>query len=380
MTFLRRFASLAIAAAATCIGPAAAQSGPVLTVPAGFTIERIATVPHARELAAAPNGDLFVGTLSRTVYIVTDAAGTNAAAKPFVTLDDSPVAGVTIDDERMYLGSQFGVWELPYRNGDRAARAQPRKIATVRNGVRSDHVTTTVAVAGKALYASVGSSCNNCQPELDPTRATIQRLDLDGSGMQPRARHVRNAIALATNPHTQTLWAGVAGQDELPHGHPYEMFDAVTLHPGIADYGWPYCYENHRAVGGHDCTQQAVARVVFPAYETPIGATFYPEHASGVHAFPERYRGGAFVTLHGSWHQPPVAPRVAFVPMNGDEPRTPVDWNDPDKQWTEFVGGFQSTAGTRVARATGVTVGADGSLFISEDETGGIYRIRPASR
>ncbi len=374
----RWFAALGVAVLATCIGPAEAQSGPALSVPDGFTIVRIATVPRARELAAAPNGDLFVGTLSRSVYVVPNAAGEAAPAKPFVTLDESPVAGVTIDGERMYLGSQFGVWELPYRNGDREPRARPRKIATVRNGVQSDHTTTTVAVANGALYASVGSSCNTCQPELDPTRATIQRMDLDGGGIQPRARHIRNAIALATNPQTQTLWAGVAGQDELPHGHPYEMFDAVTLHAGVADYGWPYCYENYRALAGHDCAQQAIARVVFPAYETPIGATFYPDRPTGPHAFPERYRGGAFVALHGSWHQPPIPPRVAFVPMNGDEPRTPVDWSDPSKQWTEFVGGFQTAEGTRVARATGVTVGPDGSLFVSDDETGGIYRIRPS--
>jgi glucose/arabinose dehydrogenase len=232
-------------------------------------------------------------------------------------------------------------------------------------------------VAGKRLYASVGSSCNNCEPDLDATRATIQQMNLDGGDLAPKATHIRNAIALATNPQTGTLWAGVAGQDELPHGHPYEIFDAVTLHPGVPDYGWPYCYENHQAVDGHDCAGQTVARVVMPAYATPIGAAFYPERATGPHAFPENYRGGAFVTLHGSWHQPPVAPRVVFVPMRGDAPARPVDWSDPATQWHAFVGGFQLPDGSRIARPTGVAVGPDGSLFISDDLTDGIYRIRP---
>jgi len=205
-------------------------------------------------------------------------------------------------------------------------------------------------------------------------------MDLDGTGMAPKARHIRNAIALATNPQTGTLWAGVAGQDELPHGHPYEIFDPVTLHPGVADYGWPYCYENHQAVGGHDCSAQVVARVALPAYATPIGAAFYPEHPAGAHAFPEAYRGGAFVTLHGSWHQPPVPPRVVFIPMNGDQPKTPVDWSDPTTQWKEFVGGFQLPDGRRIARPTGIAVGPDGSLFVSDDQDGGIYRIRPVAR
>ncbi len=155
------------------------------------------------------------------------------------------------------------------------------------------------------------------------------------------------------------------------------MFDAVTLHAGVVDYGWPYCYENRRPVGNHDCANVAVARVVFPAYETPIGAVFYPLHPTGAHAFPEAFRGGAFVTLHGSWHQPPVAPRIVFVPMNGDEPKTPVNWNDPTSQWHEFVGGFQRNDGSRIARPTGIAVAPDGTLFFSEDENGGIYRVRP---
>ena len=63
--------------------------------------------------------------------------------------------------------------------------------------------------------------------------------------------------------------------------------------------------------------------------------------------------------------------------MNGDEPQTPVNWNDPTTQWKEFVGGFQNAAGQRIARPTGVAVGPDGSLFVSDDEDGGIFRIRP---
>jgi glucose/arabinose dehydrogenase len=204
---------------------AADSTGP--TVPAGFTIEKIATVPRARELAVAPDGDLFVGTSGNAVMIVPDATGTPGAPKPFVHLDDHPVAGVTIDGDRMYLGAQFGVYELPYHSGDRTPRAAPHKVAAVRtSNVQSDHVTTTVAVTNDRLYAAVGSSCNNCDPDLDATRATIQMMNLDGSAMTPKARHIRNAIALAVNPQTGTLWAGVAGQDELPHGHPYEMFDA----------------------------------------------------------------------------------------------------------------------------------------------------------
>ena len=374
---LRTLRTLAAVIAAIVVPLAsAAQTAGGLTVPAGFGMERVATVRDARELAVAPNGDLFVGTSGGNVDIVADAEGTAAAPHVFVHLDDAPVAGVTLDGDRLILGAQFGVYELPYHPGERTATGAPHKLASVRSsGVARDHVTTSVAVAKDVLYASVGSSCNACDPDLDATRATIERVT--PSGLQPEAKHVRNAIALATNPATGTLWAGVAGQDELAHGHPYEIFDPVTLHEPVVDYGWPYCYENRRAVGNHDCANVVIPRVVFPAYATPIGAAFYPLHPSGPHAFPEAYRGGAFVTLHGSWHQPPVPPRIVFVAMNGDEPRTPVDWNDPGVQWKEFVGGFQRSDGSRIARPTGIAIAPDGSLFFSEDEGGGIYRIRP---
>jgi len=368
-----------IVLALTLAGSANADAPLGLTVPPGFTIEQIATVANARELAVAPNGDLFVGTESDSVSIVPDAEGTPGAAHVFARVDDRPVAGVWLDGDTVYLGAQFGIYRVPYQSGDRLAREAPKKIASVRpSGIARDHITTTVAVANGTLYASVGSSCNACVPDLDATRATIQMMHLDGSGMTPKVIHVRNAIALAVNPATKTVWAGIAGQDELPHGHPYENFDAISIRPGVVDYHWPLCYENRKpARPGADCTNAPVARVVLPAYETPIGATFYPLDPHGRYAFPAEYRGGAFVALHGSWHTPLVPPRVAFVPMNGDTPRTPVDWSDPSKQWREFVGGFQKADFTRVARATGVAVGPDGSLFVSDDQSGAIFRIRP---
>ncbi|HEY4442512.1 MAG TPA: hypothetical protein VGN14_18805, partial [Candidatus Elarobacter sp.] len=84
-----------------------------------------------------------------------------------------------------------------------------------------------------------------------------------------------------------------------------------------------------------------------------------------------------FVTLHGSWHQPPVPPRVAFVAFHGNEPAKAVDWSDPSVQWTDFGSGCQLADGSRACRPTGVAVGTDGSLFVSDDENGAIYRIRP---
>ncbi|MBV8151937.1 MAG: hypothetical protein JOY59_10300 [Candidatus Eremiobacteraeota bacterium] len=202
-------------------------------------------------------------------------------------------------------------------------------------------------------------------------------MNPDGGDMRPKAIHIRNAIALAVDPDTGSVWAGDAGQDYLEAGHPYELFDPITVHNGVADYGWPHCFENHRAVNGaHGCGDVVVPRVVLPAYDTPIGAAIYPASLSGPHAFPPQYRSGAYIGLHGSWHRPLVPPRVAFVPLHGDEPATPVDWSDPNKQWREFVGGFQNPDQSRNGRATGIAVGKEGDLYVADDSSSVVYRVR----
>jgi glucose/arabinose dehydrogenase len=359
---------------------------PALTVSSGFTIQAIAYVLYARQLAALPNGDLLVGTLSSDVYLVpnAEASGAAGAAVKFATMAESPAQGIAFERSSctIYVGTGTGIYAIPYADAQQSA-TPGQAIARVRPGGVSGHITTSVAFAGGMLYASVGSSCNVCT-ETDPTRATVQVMAADGSNMSTRASRIRNAIALATNPATGTLWAGVAGQDALPIAHPYELFDGVTLHPGIADYGWPDCEENNHAYQpGANCASTVAPLIELPAYSTLIGAAFYPLSPSGPHAFSTAFWGGVFVAAHGSWHKDAAGryiapPRVVFVPMNGDAPKTAVDWSDPTRQWVDFVTGFQGTDGvTRVGRPTGVAVGSAGSLFVADDGTGYIYRIRP---
>lgn len=379
-------AALLLAATLTFSVPARADWLP--TVPHGFRVERIATIDQARELAFAPNGDLFVGSSTGDVYIVPHADASAGSPRVFVHLDDTPANGVSFADGSLYVGTQHAIWRVAYRNGDLRARSAPEKLATVRSGsppAGSDgdiHVTTSVVAGHSRVYASVGSSCNACV-ETDPTRATIGEVR-DGR-YTVIAKRIRNAIALAIDPVSGALWAGGPGQDELPPGHPYEFFDDVSAHRLPVDYGWPFCYDNHKRKEGssESCSGVAVPRVVFPAYDTPVGAVFYPTASHGRYAFPAQYRGGIFVTLHGSWHGPRqglsgyVAPRVVFVPMRGDEPLHPVNWNDPSAQWSDFAGGYQQGGSpSRAGRPTGVAVGPQGSLFIADDQTGAVYRVR----
>jgi glucose/arabinose dehydrogenase len=352
-----------------------------LYVPPAFTITQVAAVPGARELAFSPNGDLYVGTRGEDVYVVRRADSANPdQSSVYVHFDDAPASGVAYGNGALYVGTQHAIW--------RVANAHPVKIASVRSGnppPGSDgdqHNTTSITFDGSTLYASVGSSCNACV-EIDPTRATVGKVE--NGHYVPIARNIRNAVAMAVDSATHGLWVGNVGQDRLPAGHPYEYFDNVTAHAAPVDYGWPFCYEERRRVSAaHDCSGVAVAQVVFPAYETPIGAVFYPSNMHAPYAFPREYAGGAFVTLHGSWHGPAqglsgfMPPRVVFVPMRDGRPARSIDWNDPARQWTTFVGGYQN-GGTpqRIGRPTGVAVGPLGDLFVADDETGAIYRIRP---
>jgi len=408
--FSTRLAGAVLLGLAACSGgssssgpapTATATPGPGSTPPAadarlqfvsGFYANTIANVGSARELAVLPNGDLLVGTSGNTIAIVPGADGPAFAGTPrtFVTLSEGPANGVAVaPGGNVYAATNTTIWRIPYKRGD-LSESTATAIAHVRTGPvapNSDgdvHRTTSVAASATTLYAGVGSSCNACV-EVDPTRATVFRMGLDGSNPVNLTKRTRNPIALTVDPATGALFIGGAGQDNLPYGHPYEYVDSPASHgtSGV-DYGWPACEENHVAynpLGQNpppNCATTVAPAIEFPAYSTLIGATFYPLGQTGRYAFPSAYRGGLFVTSHGSWHCcPATPPRVYFVPMNGDAPATPVNWSDPTVQHQDFVSGYGSSGSTTyIGRPTGIAVGASGSLFVADDQTGNIIRIR----
>jgi glucose/arabinose dehydrogenase len=368
-------------------------AAPGLSVPKGFSINTIARVPQARELAALPNGDLLVGTSSRDVYLVPNAEGrTPAAPSVFVTAPDDRASGVTFSARRceIYVATERAVYVAKYATGQRTG-ATLRRIFEVRTGPiapHSDgdvHSTTSVAYSGATdtLYVAVGSSCNACA-EVDPTRASIFRLSPPNGRAVKVATRIRNAIALTIDPQSGGLWAGDAGQDDLPFGHPYEFLDDVSSHTGVADYGWPQCEEHRTAYApGADCSKTVAPLVVLPAYSTIVGAAFYPLQPRGPFAFPPRYRGALFAAAHGSWHTTPngtsyaAVPQVVTVAMRDGRPVIPVDWQNPRAQWLTFLAGFQAGARDRIGRPTGIAAGPLGSLFVADDSAGAVYRIRP---
>ena len=300
-------------------------------VPGGFIAERIATVPRARELRSRQRRPVRRDARQRDLHRAR-RQGTPGEPRRFATFDDRPVASVLLAADTLYAGGQFGVYRIPYRSGDRAAREKPQKIASLRPGGGAGHLTTTVVVERKGtLYASVGSSCNACD-ESDPTRATIQAMSPDGKNMRARAVDIRNAIALAVQPATGD-YGRASPAATISSTAPVRDLRRRDGTRRNARLRLDECYDDRKPIGGASC-----ANVVLPQSRVPrrtirrsarhsIRPTRRRARVSG-ELSRRRVRDAARLLAPAA-----VPPRVAFVPFRGNtrkprglvEPRRAVD-------------------------------------------------------
>jgi glucose/arabinose dehydrogenase len=230
------------------------------------------------------------------------------------------------------------------------------------------HFTRTVAFSkdGSQLYVSVGSS-SNINPEKDSRRAAVLVCDPDGKNSRIYASGLRNAVGLGIEPVTGAVWVSVNERDDLGDDLPPDYFTSVK---DGGFYGWPYSY-----IGGNVDPRvkpqqpDLVAKAIIPdvllgAHVAPLQFTFYTGKQ-----FPMLYRGGAFIAEHGSWNRATRnGYQVAFVGF-----RNGVAVEDP----VPFLSGFvPDPKGKDVdGRPVGVTVAPDGSLMVSDDGAGVIYRV-----
>jgi glucose/arabinose dehydrogenase len=213
---------------------------------------------------------------------------------------------------------------------------------------------------GSTLFVSIGSSCNVCE-EDDPRRAAIVRYNPDGSGEQVFARGLRNAVGIVFRPGTDELWATNNGRDMLGDDQPPETVNLV--HQGD-DFGWPRCHAGRIVdpdFGGPDACQGVTPPMVeMQAHSAPLGLAFYTGDQ-----FPQEYQGDLFVAFHGSWNRTvPTGYKVVRIPFDDGQPGPVQDfavgWLDGDAAW---------------GRPADLAVSPDGSLYVSDDEGGIIYRI-----
>jgi len=218
------------------------------------------------------------------------------------------------------------------------------------------------------MYVSVGSSNNIDETGIgNEHRAMIHEYNADGTNFRVFASGIRNPVGLAWQPGTNVFWTCVNERDNIGDDLPPEYCT------GVKDggfYGWPYSY-----IGSHIDTRvpqyepelvkrAIVPDVIIPAHSAPLGNTFYTGSQ-----FPQHYKNGMFVALHGSWNRSTTnGAKVIFVPFQGNKPGAIED----------FVTGFVVSAqeNSKWGRPVGVTVTPDGSLLVSDDGGNRIWRIK----
>jgi glucose/arabinose dehydrogenase len=279
--------------------------------------------------------------------------------------------GMAFHDGYLYVGNTGSLVRYKYTTGDLKAQGEPEKLMDLPTG---GHSTRNVIFnrAGTKMYVAVGSQSNNDAGE-DCRRAAILEFNPDGSGYRIFASGIRNPVGLALQPGTDILWTAMNERDNL--GDDLVPDYATSVKDGGC-YGWPYSYigSNYdpRYVGAFpDLVKKAIVPdVLFPAHSAALGITFYTGNQ-----FPQRYRNGGFVALHGSWNRSVASGyRVVFFPMVNGKPG-PIE---------DFLTGFLSSDGsngspiTQWGRPVGVLTARDGSLLVSDDSGNKIWKISAA--
>ena len=332
-----------------------------LQVPPGFTVSVVGSgLGDPRFMDFDNAGNLLVGTERQgIVYRFPFTEGRLGEPEVLISGLQQPasVALFTADDgQYLYVGEMTQVSRFPY---DPAGPVGDQEVV-VADLPMGGHRTRTVAFGpdGK-LYLAVGSSCNICL-EQEPIRVTVSRANPDGSDLKIFATGMRNPVGLAFQPGTDLLWATVNERDNQGNEIPPDL---VTIVTEGANYGWPACLPPDATPQepGADCSGVNPPTVGIQAHSAPLGLAFLA--GEGV---PSDLDGDLIVAQHGSWNrEPPAAPKLLLIDF---EDGVPVAARD-------FAIGWQDASGERWGRPAGVVVAPDGSLIVSDDSNGLLYRF-----
>ncbi len=344
-------------------------AGARLHAPAGLRILQAASgFDRPRAMALAPNGDVFLSDSDRGEIVVlrdTNGDGRFETRVVFASGLDQPF-GLAFAPGALFVGTEGAVLRFPYRNGGAKAIDPPAKLIDLPEG---GHWTRDVLYdpRTKRVYVSVGSQSNRDEESFP--RASIFWFDPSEAPPRPRpfATGLRNAVSLAIEPVNGALWAVVNEMDGLGEELPPDW--ASSIREG-GFYGWPWGYAgNHPVPGIPERERARVASAVRPdvllrPHSAPLDIAFYTRDV-----FPEHFRGGAFVALHGSWNaRGRRGYEVVFLPFKDGKP---AGWSE------RFLWGWSTSPDRREVwgRPVGLLVDADGSLLVSEDGNGTIWRV-----
>lgn len=345
--------------------------------PAGFRVERYASgLDGPRVLRLAPNADLFVAE-SRAGRISVLRASKDKGHAPEVTRFAEGLElpyGIAFyppgpEPRYVFVGTPGAVLRFDYRKGDRVARGPAQRIAVLPSG--GGHWTRDLQFSpdGRTLYVAVGSASNVAEPGSgsdEDGRADILAFDPDGSHRRVLASGLRNPSGLAIEPRSGALWCVVNERDGL--GDDLVPDYVTRVQPG-GFYGWPWWY-----IGRHPDPRHAAAMpqhsgpilvpdVLLQPHSAPLQLVFY----SGSQ-FPPAYRGNLFASSHGSWNRS-VRAGYEVVRMEVDGA------GGIDGSYEDFLTGFVLPDGSVWGRPVGLAVAGDGSLLVSDDASGSIWRV-----
>lgn len=340
-------------------------------VPAGFRVTLFADgLSHARWLAVAPGGDVFLAEPREgRITVLRDEDGDGRAdlnatfagglARPH---------GMAFHDGHLYVADTQRVWRFAYRPGQTDGGEPEPLTPDGALGDASGHWTRNIAIHpdGSRFYVAIGSRGNIAEEE--PPRATIKEFDIGGDGGRIFASGLRNPVGITFRPGTEELWSVVNERDGMGD---HLVPDYLTRVREGAFYGWPYAYIGSNPQPGFaDRRPEMVERTVVPdllfeSHSAPLGLAFYDAEA-----FPESYRGDAFVALHGSWNRAePTGYKVVHVPFEDGR---------PVGHYVNFLTGFW-LSGRQPARVwgrpVGLAVAADGSLLVADDVGQVVWRV-----
>lgn len=341
------------------------------TVPQGFKVNVFAAdFKEPRWLAVAPDGDVFLADSGAgKVIVLRDPQHTGSAQQNevFVSGLNQPY-GIVFHDEYVYVGDTDAVLRFKY---DAKTSKRLGEAEHLMDLPRGGHWTRGLALTpdGKHLFISIGSA-SNVSIESDSRRAAITICDLDGKNARLYATGLRNPTGVGIEPASGTVWTSVNERDGLGNDLPPDYFTSVK---DGGFYGWPFSYIGNNVdprvkPQKPDLTAKSIVPdVLLGAHRAPLQFAFYTGKQ-----FPENYRGGAFVAEHGSWNRSPRAGyQVVFVPFKDGKPN-----GDP----TPFLTGLvpDPNKSEVYGRPVGVAVAPDGSLLVSDDVAGSVYRISAA--
>jgi glucose/arabinose dehydrogenase len=340
-----------------------------LNVPSGFAVSVFAEgLGGPRMLAVGEDGTVYVTRRdSNDVLALRDDGSGRAVSVRKVITDLRRVHGIALHEGKMYLATVKEVYVA--RLGADGSVTTPTAIITnLPDGGQHPNRTLGIGPDGM-LYIAIGSTCNVCN-EPNEEHATLLRAKPDGSDRGIYSRGLRNTVGFAWDPKTGVLWGMDHGSDGKGNDIPPEELNQLQI---SRHYGWPYCYGDRvpdRYFSGQPagsskvefCPRTAAPVLSYRAHAAPIQMAFYTGRQ-----FPAEYRGDVFVALRGSWNrEPPTGYGVLRIAFRNGKP----------VRMEEFLRGFLRNGGTAyTGRPAGLAVAKDGSLLLSDDTNGAIYRI-----